>query len=95
MDRDAATAINVHLLEERDVEAKVRNREGAVVIVSAEQSHYDATRDVLYLVAAGGPIHRSTEVAPGITLEYGKDGEVVGLEILRASQVLAEKVVAS
>ena len=65
------------------------------MIVHAQQAHYDATMDVLYLVAAGGPIHRSTEVAPGITLEYGKDGEVVGLEILRASQVLAEKVVAS
>ena len=41
------------------------------------------------------PIYRSTEVAPGITLEYGKGGEIVGVEILRASRVLAEKVVAS
>lgn len=65
------------------------------MIVHAHQTHYDGTADVLYLIAAGGPIHRSAEVAPGITLEYGKDGEVVGLEILRASQVLAEKVVAS
>ena len=70
-------------------------REVAAVIVHAQQTHYDATMDVLYLVAAGGPIHRSTEVAPGITIEYGKDGEIIGLEILRASQVLAEKVVAS
>ena len=64
------------------------------MIVHAQQTHYDATTDVLYLVAGGGPIHRSTEVAPGITIEYGKDGEIVGLEILQASQVLAEKVVA-
>ena len=65
------------------------------MIVHAQQTHYDATADVLYLVAAGGAVHRSAEVAPGITIEYGKDGEVIGLEILRASQVLAEKVVAS
>ena len=65
------------------------------MIVQAQQTHYDARADVLYLVAAAGPIYRSTEVAPGITLEYGKDGDIVGLEILRASRVLAEKVVAS
>lgn len=65
------------------------------MIVHARQTHYDPTADVLYLVAAGGPVCRSAEVAPGITLEYGEEGEVVGLEILRASQVLAEKVVAS
>ena len=65
------------------------------MIVHAEQTHYDAAKDVLYLVAAQGEVYRSTEVAPGITLEYGKDGEIIGLEILRASQVLAEKVVAS
>jgi len=65
------------------------------MIDHARQTQYDAGADVLYLVAADGPIHRSIEVAPGITLEYGKDGEVVGLEILRASRVLAEKVVAS
>jgi uncharacterized protein YuzE len=65
------------------------------MIVHAQTNHYDVAADVLYLVAAGGPVHRSVEVAPGITLEYGKDGEIVGLEISRASQVLAEKVVAS
>ena len=65
------------------------------MIVHAQKTHYDGTADVLYLVAAGGAVHRSAEVAPGITIEYGKDGEVIGLEILRASQVLAEKVVAS
>ena len=35
------------------------------------------------------------ELAPGITLEYGDSGDVVGIEVLRASRVLGEKVVAS
>jgi len=67
------------------------------MIASAEQaqSRYDSCADVLYLVAAGGPVFRSKELAPGITIEYGKDGEIIGVEILRASQVLAEKTVAS
>lgn len=65
------------------------------MIAPANQTHYDAATDVLYLIAAGGPVYQSTEVSPGITIEFGKDGEVIGLEILRASQVLAEKVVAS
>lgn len=65
------------------------------MIVRAQQTHYDGAADVLYLVVAQGPIDRSAEVAPGITLEYGKDGEIIGLEILRASKILAEKIVAS
>lgn len=67
------------------------------MIASAEpsQSRYDAGADVLYLIAAEGPIYRSTEVAPGITIEYGKEGEIIGVEILRASLVLKEKIVAT
>ena len=35
------------------------------------QSRYDAEADVLYLIAEDGPVSRSIEVAPGITIEYG------------------------
>lgn len=58
-------------------------------------ARYDAQADVLYLVARPGRIERSVEVAPGITLEYAEDGEILGVEILRASRILADKVVAS
>ncbi len=59
------------------------------------QSRYDAEGDVLYLIAEDGPVTRSVEVAPGITIEYGEGESIVGVEILRASQVLADRVVAS
>ncbi|MFH0792675.1 MAG: DUF2283 domain-containing protein [bacterium] len=56
---------------------------------------YDAEADILYVPSRKGSIARSVEVAPGITLEYGNGGEVVGLEILRASKLLSDQVVAS
>lgn len=61
----------------------------------AIEARYDTAADVLYLVAAEGEIARSVEVAPGITMEYGDSGEVLGLEILRASKVFGETIVAS
>jgi len=56
---------------------------------------YDSQADVLYLLAGEGEVAKSVELAPGITLEYDDGGEVVGVEVLRASRVLGEKVVAS
>ena len=63
--------------------------------IATAQSRYDAEADVLYLIAEDGPVTRSVEVAPGITIEYGEGEHIVGVEILRASHVLADKVVAS
>jgi uncharacterized protein YuzE len=59
------------------------------------ETRYDTAADVLYLISAEGEIARSVEVAPGITMEYGDSGEVLGLEILRASKVFGETIVAS
>jgi uncharacterized protein YuzE len=56
---------------------------------------YDANADVLYLVCDGGEIARSIEVSPGITVELGDAGNILGVEILRASKVLTEKGIAS
>ena len=50
---------------------------------------YDQVHDVLYL-AREGTEAESVEVAPGITLEYDAQGGVLGLEVLRASQVLRD-----
>lgn len=63
--------------------------------LATPQSRYDPQADVLYLIAENGPVSRSVEVAPGITIEYGEGENIVGVEILRASKVLADKVVAS
>ena len=56
---------------------------------------YDSEADVLYLLSREGEIDRSVEVSPGITVEYDPKGEVVGVEILRASKVLPQKAVTS
>jgi uncharacterized protein YuzE len=56
---------------------------------------YDAKADVLYLVCDEGEIARSLEVSQGITVEFGDAGNILGVEILRASKVLTEKVIAS
>lgn len=51
--------------------------------------HYDGDADVLYL-ARGGLEVTTEEVSPGITLEFDKQGQLIGVEILRASQVLGD-----
>jgi uncharacterized protein YuzE len=45
--------------------------------------------------SAEGETLRSIEVSPGITVEFGDAGNILGVEILRASKVLTEKVIAS
>jgi len=62
---------------------------------SAAIARYDTEADVLYLVSGKGEIARSMEVAPGVSVEFDDGGNVIGVEILRASQVLVERVVAS
>ena len=56
---------------------------------------YDPESDVLYVVTSAGEVARSAEVSPGVTIEYNDRGDVIGVEILRASKILAEPVVAS
>ena len=56
---------------------------------------YDAKADVLYLVCDEGEIARWIEISPSITVEFGDAGDILGIEILRASKVPTEKVIAS
>jgi uncharacterized protein YuzE len=64
-------------------------------MMAESKVRYDAKADVLYLVCDEGEIARSIEVSPGITVEFGDAGNIRGVEILRASEVLTEKVIAS
>ncbi len=50
--------------------------------------NYDETTDILYLVAERGEEEEFVEVAPGINVELNQSGEIIGIEILNASQVL-------
>jgi len=50
---------------------------------------YDPEVDVLRILLSDTPIEESDEDKPGVILDYDKDGNVVGLEILEASKRIA------
>ena len=47
---------------------------------------YDPEVDVLRIILSDSPVEESDEDKPGIILDYDKDGNVVGLEVLDASR---------
>jgi uncharacterized protein YuzE len=47
---------------------------------------YDPEVDVLRILFREAPIDESDEDKPGIILDYDKDGNIVGLEVLNASK---------
>jgi uncharacterized protein YuzE len=59
------------------------------------QVRYFEKEDVLHLVIADGPEARSLELAPNITVELGKDDELIGVEILNASSFLRDSILES
>ena len=46
----------------------------------------DPQVDVLRILFRDSPVEESDEDKPGVILDYDKDGNVVGLEVLNASQ---------
>ena len=56
---------------------------------------YDVKADVLYLFSEEGEFARSMEVSPGITVDFGDEGNILGVEIVQASKLLTERVIAS
>ena len=49
---------------------------------------YDPEVDVLHVLFSNAPIEESDEDKPGVILDYDKDGNVVGVEILDAQKRL-------
>ena len=47
---------------------------------------YDPEVDVLRILLRDTPVEESDEDKPGVIIDYDKDGNVVGLEVLNASQ---------
>lgn len=47
---------------------------------------YNADMDALVIGFSDSKIEESSEDKPGIILDYDKEGNVVGIEILKASQ---------
>lgn len=50
---------------------------------------YDASIDILRILLQDTPIEESDESKPGVIIDYDADGNVVGIEILDASQRVA------
>jgi uncharacterized protein YuzE len=51
---------------------------------------YDPEVDVLSILLSDAPVAESDEDKPGVILDYDKDGNVVGLEILEASKRMGD-----
>jgi uncharacterized protein YuzE len=47
---------------------------------------YDIETDILRVIFSSTAIEESDEDKPGVILDYDKDGNIVGLEILDASK---------
>lgn len=48
--------------------------------------HYDKKEDALYIRFNENPYQKSEEVQEGIIFDYDKNGKIIGIEILNASQ---------
>ena len=51
---------------------------------------YDDKSDSLYIIVSKGAEEGFIEIAPDINLELGKNGKVIGIEILKAKRVLSK-----
>lgn len=56
-----------------------------------QKIYYDKKTDVLWLNIKSGAEEEHKEIAPGVSVELDKNGEVLGIEILNASKVLGSK----
>lgn len=51
---------------------------------------YDSETDTLSIILRDAAVSESDEVREGIIMDYGKDGKVVSMEILDASEQVAD-----
>jgi uncharacterized protein YuzE len=52
---------------------------------------YDKETDIVYISLSSHEISESDEIKPGIIFDYAENGEVVGIEILKASRSMGKE----
>ncbi len=58
--------------------------------MSETKMRYFAQEDILYLTFSNDPENSSIERSPNITAEYNDKGELIGIEILKASDFICD-----
>ncbi len=53
---------------------------------------YFAQEDILYLAISNDPENGSIEISSNITAEYNDKGELIGIEILKASDFIRDSI---
>lgn len=53
-----------------------------------QKIYYDKESDILWLLVKSGPEYEYKELTPDVSVELGKNGELLGVEILNASKIL-------
>lgn len=53
-------------------------------------AHYDPEVDALAINWGEAQIEESNEVEPGVILDYDKDGNIIGVEVLEASKKIKQ-----
>ena len=53
---------------------------------------YDKESDSLFIVLKEGNEENFEEIVPGINIEFNKNGEIIGVEILNASRFSKELI---
>ncbi|MGD0113935.1 MAG: DUF2283 domain-containing protein [Armatimonadota bacterium] len=51
---------------------------------------YDRETDTLSVILAEGPVAESDELREGLVIDYGRDGHIVSVEVLNASEHVTE-----
>ena len=47
---------------------------------------FDPAKDILLISLKAVPVYETSQIAPGLILDYDEDGNVIGVEIRQASQ---------
>jgi uncharacterized protein YuzE len=56
---------------------------------------YFKKEDILYFEITKGPEANSIEISPNITAELNENGELIGIEILKASHFIRDSILES